>query len=73
MDAVIDVFVDADAVFDVDVLMLMLMLMLERKRRREEEGGRRRDGECTQKPEPQSSDMGKKVPATAFKQNIQTK
>ena len=31
MDAVINVVVDADDVFDVDVLMLMLMLMLERK------------------------------------------
>ena len=53
--ALIDVHVDTDDVFDVAVLMLMLILMLKRRRRRKE---RRKDGECTQKPEPQSNDMG---------------
>ena len=56
--ALIDVHVDTDDVFDVAVLMLMLILMLKRRRRRKETR-RRKDGECTQKPEPQSNDMGK--------------
>ena len=38
-------------------------LLMEKEEEEEEEEGRRRgaeDGECTQKPEPQSNDMGKK-------------
>ena len=41
--------------------MLLLMLLLSRKRRRRRRREEKEDGECTQKPEPQSRYMGNKI------------